>query len=75
MQQIINMINQEKVTELTLGMAHQWYAKIHAGIAHIHPFWDGNGRFARLLANVPLLKSGLPPIIISKEKRREYIQL
>ncbi len=43
MQQIINMINQEKVTELTLGMAHQWYAKIHAGIAHIHPFWDGMG--------------------------------
>ena len=40
-----------------------------------HPFWDGNGRIARLLANVPLLKSGLPPIVIPKEKRREYIQL
>ena len=27
------------------------------------------------LVNIPLLKSGLPPIIIPKEKRREYIQL
>lgn len=41
----------------------------------IHPFFDGNGRMARLLANFPVLRSGLPPIIIPKEKRREYIGL
>jgi Fic family protein len=42
---------------------------------HIHPFWDGNGRLARLLANIPLLKSGLPPLVIPLEERRAYIQL
>jgi Fic family protein len=50
------------------------YAKVHMGIAHIHPFWDGNGRIARLVANLPLLKSGLPPIVINKSDRREYIE-
>lgn len=60
---------------LTLSNAHIIYAKLHAGIAHIHPFWDGNGRIARLLANIPLLKAGLPPVIIPVEERKRYIQV
>ena len=60
---------------LSLGDTHFiLYAKIHMGIAHIHPFWDGNGRIARLLANIPLLKAGLPPLVIPQEQRRGYIQ-
>ena len=55
--------------------ALQLYAALHAAVAHIHPFWDGNGRIARLIANIPLLRSGLPPVVIPKERRREYIQL
>ena len=51
------------------------YAQIHMAIAHIHPFWDGNGRIARLVANVPLLKSGLPPIVIPTDQRRRYIEV
>ena len=75
MAEVIKMINSTKACQLNIDDAHLFYAKIHAAIAHIHPFWDGNGRIARLLANVPLLKSGLPPIVIPKEKRREYIQI
>ncbi len=45
------------------------------GIAHVHPFWGGKGRIARLLANIPLLKAGLPPLTIPEEQRRTYIQL
>ncbi len=51
------------------------YARIHMGVVHIHPFWDGNGRIARLVANVPLLKSGLPPLVIPTEERRRYIEI
>jgi hypothetical protein len=35
---------------------------------------DGNGRIARLLANIPLLKAGLPPLTIPEEQRRSYLQ-
>jgi len=73
MDEIMQTIN--SANQVSLQQAHVWYARIHVGIVHIHPFWDGNGRIARLLANVPLLKSGLPPIVIPQEKRREYIQL
>lgn len=75
MDEIIELLNSNKSKNVMLKEAHLWYAKIHVAVAHIHPFWDGNGRIARLLANVPLLRSGLPSIIIPKEKRREYIQI
>ncbi len=53
--------------------AHIVYAKVHIGIASVHPFWDGNGRIARLAANIPLLNSGLPPIVIQSIQRQEYL--
>jgi Fic family protein len=67
-----NAVNVDDISEIT---AHEHYSKIHMGIVHVHPFWDGNGRIARLLANIPLLKAGLPPLTIPEEQRRSYIQL
>ncbi|MFP4279173.1 MAG: Fic family protein [Halochromatium sp.] len=49
------------------------YARLHLGFVHIHPFWDGNGRLARLLANLPLLRSGHLPVVIDVRERRRYI--
>ena len=40
----------------------------------IHPFFDGNGRMARLLANVPVLAAGHPPIVVPAEARLDYIR-
>lgn len=50
------------------------YTRLHLAFASIHPFFDGNGRMARLLANIPLLKSGYLPIVVKKEARAAYIQ-
>ncbi len=49
----------------------------HAALAHyklviIHPFYDGNGRTARLLMNLILMQSGFPPIIIKAEEKHQY---
>ena len=49
------------------------YARLHVSLVRIHPFFDGNGRMARLISNIPVLKSGLPPIIIPRELRKQYI--
>jgi len=50
------------------------YVCLHVSFVRIHPFWDGNGRLARLIANVPIIRAGFPPIIIPKERRQEYIE-
>jgi Fic family protein len=50
------------------------YVHLHVSFVRIHPFWDGNGRMARLIANVPVIMAGYPPIIIPRERRQEYIE-
>jgi len=48
-------------------------AQAHYRLVSIHPFVDGNGRTARLLMNLILVREGYPPAIIRKEDRRRYI--
>ena len=48
-------------------------AESHWRFLRIHPFDDGNGRTARLLANYILLRSNLPPVVIKSEERDRYI--
>ena len=49
------------------------YVRAHVSFVRIHPFFDGNGRLARLLANLPVLFAGHPPIVIPAESRLDYI--
>ena len=49
------------------------YVKLHVSFVRIHPFFDGNGRLARLVANIPVLRAGFPPVVIPKENRKDYI--
>ncbi len=51
-------------------------AEVHAELVLIHPFRDGNGRLARLLALLLLLQMGLPPLDfgpLAGRGRRAYI--
>jgi Fic family protein len=50
------------------------YAHLHLGFVHIHPFWDGNGRLARLVGNLPLLRSGQLPVVIEVKDRKRYME-
>jgi len=49
-------------------------AVFHHRLVWIHPFFDGNGRTARLAMNLVLLKVGFPPAIILKNDRKKYYQ-
>lgn len=49
-------------------------AVLHAWLAHIHPYIDGNGRTARAVTNLELIRAGYPPIIIKKKERERYIE-
>jgi len=46
----------------------------HLKLLRIHPFHDGNGRTARLLMNLMLLRGGYPPVAVRPEDRLEYIR-
>jgi len=49
------------------------YLRAHVSFVRIHPFFDGNGRLARLLANLPVLYAGHVPIVVPTEARADYI--
>lgn len=48
-------------------------AFLHHAFVQIHPFQDGNGRIARLLASFVLIKEGLFPLTIDRDERIKYI--
>jgi Fic family protein len=45
----------------------------HYRLVAIHPFADGNGRTARLLMNLLLLRQGYPPVAVRPEDRKSYL--
>jgi Fic family protein len=67
------MLNDSLALTMDSKMSLAAYSDLHLAFVRIHPFADGNGRMARLVANLPVLKSGLPPILIDRNRRREYL--
>lgn len=45
----------------------------HFRLVAIHPFSDGNGRTARLLMNLMLIRGGYPPVAVRPEDRKAYL--
>ncbi|KAI3349492.1 Fic family protein [Clostridium botulinum] len=60
--------NKEKLHPIELA------AEFHFRYVYIHPFVDGNGRSARLLMNLILMRNGYPISVIKNEDRDEYMK-
>jgi Fic family protein len=68
-------LREELITELgNIADPVERAAKLHHGIARIHPFADGNGRTARLAMNFVLISAGYPPISIPTDLRLAYYE-
>lgn len=50
-------------------------ALAHHSLVKIHPFVDGNGRTARLVMNLILIKNGYPPTVILRTDRQSYYRV
>jgi len=46
--------------------------KFHIDYLTIHPFYDGNGRTARILSNLILISYGYPPLYINENEKQAY---
>lgn len=60
--------NQKKFHPIELA------ALVHHKLVSIHPFFDGNGRTARVIMNLLLLQKGYPLVTILKNDRKKYYQ-
>jgi Fic family protein len=70
MQGLLQWLNDHFQQENPIVLA----AIVHHEMAKIHPFADGNGRTARLLLNLILLKRGYPICSIKRTERSRYYE-
>ncbi len=66
---IINYVSlwEQKVNPIIIA---SW---VHHAFTQIHPFQDGNGRIARLIASLILIKGNLFPFIVKRNEKTQYI--
>jgi Fic family protein len=62
----------EHKSKLSIAELAGW---VHYKMVYIHPFIDGNGRTARLLMNLLLIKNGYPPAVILNIDRKKYYRV
>jgi len=48
--------------------------EFHLRYVTIHPFYDGNGRTARLFMNIILVAFGYPPVVVKESDKANYNQ-
>ena len=71
---LCNGINEKIVAANTLTEKLQICFDAHFDLETIHPFYDGNGRTARLLMNFLQLNFNLPLSIVFKEDKAAYFE-
>lgn len=70
MDRLIEMHRHHKSEGIAPEVQAAW---LHHRFTQIHPFQDGNGRVARTLATLVLLKARSLPLVVTNDQRAEYI--
>jgi len=67
---LVNIFHSESFKAANAIIKAAW---LHHAFTIIHPFQDGNGRMARLLASLVLIQENLFPLTIRSTNRKQYI--
>lgn len=70
MDRLIEMHQQHLQVGVTPEVEAAW---LHHRFTQIHPFQDGNGRVARALASLVLIRAGWFPFVVHRDDRTKYI--
>ena len=70
MDRLIELHQQHERRDVMVLVEASW---LHHTFTQIHPFQDGNGRVARALASLVLIKGGFFPLVVSRDDREKYI--
>lgn len=70
MEKLVRVIGEKEHSINPVELASDIYYEI----TRIHPFDDCNGRVARILLNLILMRAGYPTIVIKMEERRAYLE-
>ncbi len=68
MDNLVSIFNESEEKEVHPLINATWF---HHAFTTIHPFQDGNGRVARLLSSLILIKHGLFPFTVLREEAKE----
>ncbi len=71
MEQLIRWHEEHESKGVTPEIEAAW---LHHRFTQIHPFQDGNGRVARMLASLVFIKAGWFPLVVRREDRSAYIR-
>ena len=70
MERLVQLFRQHQSQSIPPEVEASW---LHHRFTQIHPFQDGNGRVARVLAALVLVKAGWLPLNIDRDDRASYI--
>lgn len=68
---LISILEKLETENIKPVIIASWF---HHAFTQIHPFQDGNGRLARLLASLILIKHGLFPFTVKGSEKKKYIE-
>ncbi len=72
MDQLVNIYNHLSATGTHVLILAAW---VHHAFTTIHPYQDGNGRVARLLGSLILIRGGLFPLTVLREEAKvKYLE-
>jgi len=67
---LLSGFDQQTAADVPPEIRSAW---LHHGFTLIHPFQDGNGRVARCLATLVMLRAGWFPLVVTRTDRPKYV--